>query len=197
VEEGLRGSPEAPLGERLQAAHIYRQASPEGGYQASVEVRFDWLFGSWVEGEKPWVWNAEVQYMGFVDLTALGKEMTQAEIATLEENIEGVRSRLRCLPGDQEARVFEGGSPCSYVATSQPDGFLQSGGAAVPALLKRILPGRFQARIGSLPRGGEPTTYPLRYVFSGSFPHYSADLQAPEVVQQSWGVPGRLRVLVR
>lgn len=197
VDEALRGGPDASLGQRLQAAHVYREPSPEEGYQAQVEVRFDWLFGNWAKDGDPWVWNAEVQYLGFVDLAPVVSEMTAQEVLQLVERVDGVRSRLRCLPGERGGKVFERGSPCNYQVSDEPDSFLQSGGAAVPALLRSLLPERLREKAASLPRGGEGASHSLRYVFSGSFPHHSAPTVASDEVQQVWGVPGRLRVRVR
>jgi hypothetical protein len=196
-EDFLRGSPGDPLEVRLRAHHIYRRPSPEGGFSVSTQLRLNWLFGGWARGGEPWIWSGSVRYLGSVDLASLASEMTPKERDLLQLRIQEVRSRLRCLPGDRNARVFSRGAPCNCVSTPVHDRFLDSDGDAIYHLLHSLLPERLQDRARDLKLGGPSFTHPLRYVFSGSFPQFTAPLKASLDLQRAWGSPGKLSLQVQ
>lgn len=191
------GSSGATTAGNLERTVTIPASAPPGPMQLSCQVRLDWQYGTWA-GLAPWTWEARVRYLGYVDLSPVVTAMTSPERRELVAAIDGIRSRLRCMPDDQAAPVFARGEACSYQAAAEPDEFLDpDAGGAVPALLRQILPTRLQDRAAAMPRGGEAAVQTLRWSFSGSFPHRSADLDAPPLVADAWGRPGTLELVVK
>jgi hypothetical protein len=191
--DDLGGAPSAPLLERLVGTHTY--AEP-GEYEARARVELDWLYGAWARGGKPWEWTIQVAYIGAIDLGGLREELAGDAGAELVREVDAVRSRLRCLPGDEEAPGLPGAAPCTYVAADRPDPFLDPAGDAVTALLETVLPASLRDRAASLPMTGEGQSLSLGFRFSGHFPHRSAAFDATEDTRRALGASPQVQVTV-
>lgn len=184
TSEGLAGSPEGSLLERLVATHAF---PAPGEYRVRARLELDWLYGSWATGGTPWVWQAQVAYIGAVDLSPLRGALAGPAGAELAARVDAVRSRLRCLPGDEDAPGLPGATPCTYIPATTPDGFLDPSGDAITALLEAVLPEALRSRAAELGVVGEGQELPLTFRFSGRFPHRSAPLDAPEAARAVLG----------